>query len=126
MHSPSDSRARLERLLARADSDLAPAVKEALEEFNHQPITKARVIVTEGLDGTGKTTAQKNLVKMLDAIDMRTPPTEIRGEGDKIRRFYDNQEADIRRAYYEVGNLLVSKALRNVPQGKTVVIDRYW
>jgi hypothetical protein len=126
MHSVEESRARLQRLLAYADSEFAPYANLALKELDQKPVTKARVIVIEGLDGTGKSTAQQNLVKRLDALDMRTPPTEIRGAGNMIRDKYDKKEEDIRRAYYEVGNLLVSRALREVSEGKTVVIDRYW
>ncbi|CAF1296966.1 unnamed protein product [Adineta ricciae] len=106
-----------ERLVA----DLQPDKKEL---SNDQLIVNC--IDLEGLDGCGKSTLANELLKQLNSGGQKarllsTPPSQLLS----FRVYFDAQPESIRRAFYNLGNLIVSYELRN-QQDTITILDRYW
>ncbi len=116
---------RLARLLdievcpAGLDVHVAKAREELEYDGNH---AEAAVILLEGLDGVGKTTAAKNLSSQLNARLLKTPPACI----TPWRKYFDEREESTRRIFYEMGNILLSRELRLAKPDEVIVLDRYW
>ncbi|CAF1226296.1 unnamed protein product [Adineta steineri] len=86
----------------------------------------ARCIDLEGLDGCGKSTLANELQKQLNIRGQKscllsTPPSELL----PFRSYFDAQPESIRRAFYNLGNLIVSFELKN-QQDTINILDRYW
>lgn len=79
-------------------------------------------ILLEGLDGVGKSTLAAALASKLNATLLCTPPMELH----PYRAFFDQQPEAVRRAFYMLGNLLVSRVIRSAKAEDKFVIDRYW
>ncbi len=89
---------------------------------------KNRLIVVEGLDGTGKTTLISSLCKELDATLISTPPEMFDSrlfEGE-LREFFDSAEQSRRREYYRSANFLASELALIALDKSHVIMDRYW
>ena len=79
-----------------------------------------------GLDGCGKSTLA---VELHDQLNKRgeksrlfyTPPDQLR----PFRPYFDAQPELVRRAYYDLGNMIVSFELKNEKDTITI-LDRYW
>ena len=79
-----------------------------------------------GLDGCGKSTLGNELHDQLSKRKQKsrllyTPPDELR----PFRAYFDSQPESVRRAYYDLGNMIVSFELKNHPDTITI-LDRYW
>ncbi|CAF2406321.1 unnamed protein product [Rotaria sp. Silwood2] len=79
-----------------------------------------------GLDGCGKSTLANELhhqlnIRKLNSRLLSTPPDQILS----FRSYFDAQSESIRRAYYNLGNLIISLELKN--QSNIInILDRYW
>ena len=89
---------------------------------------KNRLIVVEGLDGTGKTTLISSLCKELDATLISTPPEmfDSRLYEGELREFFDSVEQSRRREYYRSANFLASELALIELEKSHVIMDRYW
>lgn len=79
-----------------------------------------------GLDGCGKSTLANELNNQLNQRQkqsrlLSTPPNHLL----PFRSYFDGQAETIRRAFYNLGNLIVSLELKAQPNVVTV-LDRYW
>lgn len=85
-----------------------------------------RILVVEGLDGCGKSTVAQQLAAVLDADLLTTPTAELRA----VRPQFDAAFRESPAAHsLACGATVVEagqRALRQVQEGRTVVIDRYW
>lgn len=88
--------------------------------------TKPVVVVVEGLDGTGKSTAARLLADRLGAELVQTPPAELQD----VRSLIDDALRPsplARKLFYAATVALASdEARRNLAAGRSTVIDRYW
>ncbi|GLV38635.1 hypothetical protein CBL_05634 [Carabus blaptoides fortunei] len=107
------------------------AVKSALDVYDQvskdesQEVAgkKYPLIVLEGLDGCGKSTATKRLSKTLDAVLFSTPPPCL----SSIRSEFDKPEyTDVRAAFYSLGNYIAAMQISVMLQTRPVVLDRFW
>lgn len=90
------------------------------------PRGRGLLIVVEGLDGTGKTTASRALARHLGAAWMTTPGAELREVRDRFDAAF-SQDPVARSLAYGASVLEVgTRAARLRDEGQTVVIDRYW
>ena len=80
-----------------------------------------KFIVFEGVDGAGKTSLAKALVKRINGHYYYNPP-EIIGQ---LRSYADQSDPEIRFQYYLLGNHIASKEIHNLLQKKHVVCDCY-
>ncbi|KAG5874100.1 hypothetical protein JTB14_005896 [Gonioctena quinquepunctata] len=88
----------------------------ALGELRKYPL-----IVLEGLDGSGKTTVGNRFAKKIGAMKWKTPPESI----TQIRHLFD-QHADLRTAYYSLGNYIAALEVEILLKKTPVVMDRFW
>ncbi len=103
------------------DSELRELLDQGRAELElFEAKSRAKVILLEGLDGVGKTTTIDALGERLSAQKLKTPPEELR----KWRSFFDDKEETLRRSFYQLGNILLSKKLRE-SEGGYIVVDRY-
>ncbi len=82
---------------------------------------KYKLIVFEGIDGTGKTTLANMLAKEIDAQYYKTPPKEIL----PIEKFIKNSLPPVRLQYYRLANAIAEQELGKVLKKQNVVCDRY-
>jgi dTMP kinase len=80
-----------------------------------------KLIVFEGIDGTGKTTLAKMLAKKIKAAYYKTPPKEIWS----IRKSVDRSDPAVRLAFYKLGNAIGEQFFKNTLKTQHVVCDRY-
>lgn len=86
----------------------------------------ARLIVVEGLDGTGKSTLAGALARHLGAELLRTPPAELATVRSSIDAALD-QSPVARQLFYAATVVLASDRARSLlAEGRSVVVDRYW
>ena len=87
-----------------------------------------RLIVIEGLDGTGKSTLISSLCNQLDATLISTPPEmfDSRISEGELREFFDATEQSRRREYYRSANFLASELALIALEKSHVIMDRYW
>lgn len=98
---------------------------EPIIKIEKCPVNKGSFsIVLEGLDGVGKSTISDLLQKSVpNFVKLHTPPTSI----IKHRKWFDDKGGDMRKSFYMVGNFLVGdEMLKQMEQGKSVIIDRYY
>jgi dTMP kinase len=85
-----------------------------------------RVIVLEGLDGTGKTTLARLLSERLSATFLTTPDSSLRCARPRIDELY-RDAPDAAQLFYASSVAYASAvAERESERGRDVVIDRYW
>lgn len=85
-----------------------------------------RLIVVEGLDGTGKTTMSRSLADVLDACWMSTPGEALGCVRETVDRALDC-DPRARQLFYAGSVLAASQQAREKMQrGEDVVMDRYW
>ncbi|MBT4824203.1 AAA family ATPase [Candidatus Woesearchaeota archaeon] len=102
----------------------------------NQPATKTRdlielrelgiyvpgVIVVEGLDGVGKSTAAKSLAERLNADYVASPTKEFA----KLKDVFDNESAPLERFFfYLISNYSLSKQVMKRDNSKPLIIDRF-
>ncbi|XP_014243386.1 UMP-CMP kinase 2, mitochondrial-like isoform X2 [Cimex lectularius] len=104
-------------------------VKELLRIYEAQkllykgPYKKEKLfIVLEGLDGSGKSTLAKILTAKLKGT-MRTSPPQCL---TRLRAFFDGQEPPLRRAFYSLGNYVLSYEAASELETRHVIVDRFW
>lgn len=87
---------------------------------------RGRLIVVEGLDGTGKTTLSRNLANALGAIWMTTPSPFLRRIRSRCARLLAAR-IELCQLFHAVAVLAAGLfALIQKRLGRDVVIDRYW
>lgn len=81
-------------------------------------------VILEGLDGVGKSTTIAKLKERLGAVQLRTPPDEIR----PYRAYFDANPTTLRQGYYELGNFIAGAQMKKAVEedGKPVVCDRFY
>ena len=85
-----------------------------------------RLIVVEGLDGTGKTTLSRNLADALGAVWMTTPSPFLRRIRARCERLLAAR-VEVSQLFHAVAVLVAGLfALFQKRRGRDVVIDRYW
>jgi thymidylate kinase len=88
-------------------------------------MNRGRLIVIEGLDGVGKTSASRLVGKRLDAHWATTPSVELRGGDGRIRDRY--RTGDGLTLYYASCVIDAATEFESVlANGRDVVCDRYW
>ena len=85
-----------------------------------------RLIVIEGLDGTGKTTLARALAEALDAALLRTPPVDLAGVRAEVDRAMAESPVGAQLFYASTVALASQRARSLLASGRNVVIDRYW
>lgn len=88
------------------------------------------LIVVEGFDGTGKTTLVENLKRVCgglfssrcSAAALSSPPRELSG----LRPYFDAQPAELRRAFYVLGNYACAMCMPQLLAEGPVITDRFW
>lgn len=87
---------------------------------------RGELIVFEGLDGAGKSTAAQAAAKALDAVFMTTPSPRVREyRDDLITGFKGSQEAQ--QLFYLATVFAASREIAELlAEGRTVVLDRYF
>ena len=68
----------------------------------------------------GKSTLVDRLAERLSACRLQSPPDEIK----HLRAGFDSKAAVARRAFYNLGNYLLARRVRQVVESQTVVLDR--
>lgn len=104
-------------------------VQQLLQVYNNakinydkqKEVAKYPLIVLEGLDGSGKTSMSKKLAKKCNAERWLTPPESIRF----LREYFDTN-ADLRTAYYSLGNYIAALEVSCILHQQPVVMDRFW
>ena len=69
----------------------------------------------------GKSTLVERLAEKLSACRLQSPPEEIR----HLRAGFDSKAGVARRAFYNFGNYLLARRVRQLVKQQTVVLDRY-
>jgi len=101
------------------------ATASSLLPASFQRDDKLPFIVIEGLDGSGKTTLTELLRTTFGFQRLETPPEYIKTVDEvNIRAFFDAQPETLKRAYYGMGNYLVSKDVLELKE--PIVMDRFW
>lgn len=89
-------------------------------------LPRGRLVVFEGLDGAGKSTASRLVAAALGAEWLPTPPLELR----EARAVFDAAAAigpDAAQLFYAAAVAMASaRALCLMAAGRDVVMDRYW
>ncbi len=89
-------------------------------------VPRGRLLVFEGLDGAGKSTASRLAADALGAAWLPTPPLELR----EARAVFDAAAAvapDAAQLFYAAAVAMASaRALELMAAGRDVVMDRYW
>jgi thymidylate kinase len=85
-----------------------------------------KILCLVGLDGCGKSTLADELHRQLSIRGQNsrllyTPPSQLL----PFRSYFDAQPESVRRAFYNLGNLIVSFELKN-QQDTISILDRYW
>jgi dTMP kinase len=80
------------------------------------------LIVIEGLDGVGKTTAAKLLAEEIGAELLRNPPLEL----IEVRSVFERRPEHIKRRFFEFGNLVTNEKVVDIRTMRPVVVDRWW
>jgi len=87
---------------------------------------RGRLIVVEGLDGTGKTTLSRGLARSLGAVWMTTPPASLRA----VKRWYEQlvcSRVEVSQLFHALGVVVAAReANGHLVDGRDVVMDRYW
>lgn len=89
-------------------------------------MTKAKLIVFEGLDGSGKSSTAKSVAESIGAIFMTTPSSSIRKYRDEIiAGLGTSQEAH--QMFYLATVFSASQEIQtHLREGRSVVLDRYF
>lgn len=87
---------------------------------------RPRLIVIEGLDGTGKTTLARALAESIDAALLRTPPVDLAGVRAEVDRAMAESPVGAQLFYASTVALASQRARAIFASGRDVVIDRYW
>ncbi|CAF0894190.1 unnamed protein product [Rotaria sp. Silwood1] len=112
-------------ILDNTEKQLLTVLKSQNNEL-HEDQYIARCIDLEGLDGCGKSTLANELhhqlnIRKQNSRLLSTPPDQLLS----FRSYFDAQSESIRRAYYNLGNLIISLELKN--QSDIInILDRYW
>lgn len=110
--------------LTRGFSEAAPAASELLQQFlsklhavpelSVEPEASKRIVVIEGLDGTGKSTVWESLSAMPACrAALRTPPDEY----VSLRKIVDSCPEDTRRTFYFAANYVAADVALRLAAG---------
>jgi thymidylate kinase len=80
-----------------------------------------KLIVIEGVDGSGKSTIVKLLSEKLNCIAVKTPM----GIWDKYRNLAENAHPSLRFIYYAIANHVACLHIKHLLKKNNVVCDRY-
>ncbi|UJR21535.1 hypothetical protein I4U23_024620 [Adineta vaga] len=113
-------------ILSNAEEQLIADCQHQNNELHNDQCT-VRCIDLEGLDGCGKSTLATELQQQLNGRGeksrlLSTPPSQLL----PFRSYFDAQPESIRRAFYNLGNLVVSYDLKQQQQDTISILDRYW
>lgn len=84
-----------------------------------------RLLVVEGLDGSGKTTLSRRLAEHLGGRWFTTPDSDLRALRQDVEEALRNPDA--RQLFYAASVVEVAARARAVlARGQDVIVDRYW
>ncbi|XP_065164016.1 UMP-CMP kinase 2, mitochondrial-like [Atheta coriaria] len=108
----------------KADDNVSKLLKiYADAESNAKPVAKNHpLIVLEGLDLSGKSTLSRLLAKKINAVNLKSPPSCISSE---LRAAFDDS-ADLKTAFYALGNYIAAFEIAKTLETQPVVLDRFW
>ncbi len=86
---------------------------------------RGRMIVVEGLDGTGKSTLARALAERLDAAWLASPCPELRDLRPDLDRIFDDTPLARQLFYASTVMHLSERAEPLLASGRDVVVDRY-
>lgn len=98
------------------------ALPERRVDFPLPAATHHLVVVVEGLDGVGKTTATTALARRLGGSLVRTPDPAL----EPLRATFRAQPESIARAFYCAANYVGAEAVAEAAERGPVVVDRWW
>lgn len=87
---------------------------------------RSRLLVLEGLDGTGKTTLARALAAALPAQSLRTPPESLGSVRAAVDRVLSADPLATQLFYAASVAYASSSAQAHLVRGDHVVVDRYW
>jgi thymidylate kinase len=80
-----------------------------------------KVIVIEGVDGTGKTSVAKILTKKMKGEYYKTPPKEL----DMMKKMFNSGEVDAKYLFYLATLINSSKNIQEISKKRPVIVDRF-
>lgn len=83
-------------------------------------------IALEGLDGAGKSTVGRLAAALLDAECLSTPAAGLRDVRDRIEAEYADSPLARALFYASCVAAISDRARRNLANGRSTVVDRYW
>jgi dTMP kinase len=89
-------------------------------------VSRAMLIVLEGLDGSGKSTLASALAAQLDATLLRTPDDSLAEVRPRIEAALLHSPRAQTLFYASTVLAASERARRELAQGRVVVMDRYW
>ncbi len=87
---------------------------------------RGRLIVVEGLDGTGKSTCSKALAARLGAEWTTTPGAEVRAIREQVDDSLGTSRLARQLAYASFVAAESTRIAAKLASGRDVVVDRYW
>jgi dTMP kinase len=84
------------------------------------------LVVFEGLDGTGKTTAARRTAALIDAIYITTPSSALRAHRDQIIESLGPCQEARQLFYLSTVFAAADEARKLLDGGRSVVVDRYF
>lgn len=85
-----------------------------------------RILVLEGLDGVGKTTAARLLAETIGAVVLSTPDASIKCARRSVDEIYRESPNAAHLFYASCVAHASARAARERACGRDVIIDRYW
>ncbi|CAE7312186.1 Rsad2 [Symbiodinium microadriaticum] len=86
------------------------------------PLSDEPIVILEGADGVGKSTLAENLQRSMNASVVKTPPKPL----GHFRQYFDSADAELRRAFYILGNYVCAYGLRWLSPTQPIIVDRFW
>jgi deoxyguanosine kinase len=81
-----------------------------------------KLILFEGVDGSGKTLLAKMLAKKMGGLYYHSPPVVL----EPLKQYANNASFKVRYQYFMLGNYIVSEELKELLLTQDVVLDKYF